>query len=266
MRCTRFAFLFILALIVPFAFAQQPSTSANQGPAILQKALLALVPSTSINDITLSGTARRIAGSDDESGTVVIKAVAGTGTRIDLTLPSGPRSEIRNTSSVPFAGSWSGPDDVTHSASYHNILVDPGWAPALTIASLLSAQNSVITYFGPETRNGQSVIHVSASQQFPGTSGDTASLMQHLTQTDLYFDATTLLPAAIAFSTHPDNNANLDIPIELDFYNYTAVNGAQIPFRIQKYINNILALDFQVNSVVLNSGLSAATFSVGAGF
>ena len=108
------------------------------------------MPNRCLTAVTLSGTARRIAGSDDESGTVVIKSLAGTGSRIDLTFPSGPRTETRNTLQEP-VGSWSGPDGVPHSAPYHNVLTDPGWFPAFTLAGLIAPQNTVITYIGPET-------------------------------------------------------------------------------------------------------------------
>ena len=252
-------------LFAHFAVAQQTSTTSTQGAAVLRQALAALAPSTPITDVTLSGTARRIAGSDDESGAVVIKALAGTGSRLDLTLPSGPRTEIRNTSSAPIVGSWSGPDGAAHAISNHNLFTDPAWFPAFTIASLLSAQNAVVTYVGPETRNGQPVIHVAASQQFPALSADpnAATLMQHLTQTDVYLDPTTNLPTAIAFTTHADNNALLDIPVELRFSDYQALNGAQIPFHVQKFLNNSLMLDLQLTSATLNSGLSSSIFAVG---
>lgn len=261
--------LFAVVPVALFAFASsyaappQTPTSQTQGAAYLQKALASLAPTTPISDITLSGTVRRIAGSDDESGTIVFKALAGSGSRLDLTLPSGPRSEVRNTSSPEIAGSWSGPDGVPHPAAYHNLLTDPGWSPAFTIASLLSAQNAVISYVGAETRNGQSVIHVSASQQFPTFPADAATLMQHLTQIDIFLDASTGLPAAIAFNTHADNNANLDIPIELRFSSYAIAGGARIPFHVQKFLNNSLALDLQISSAILNSGLGPSTFAVG---
>ena len=150
-----------LVLVLLFAFgsslasAQQtattsPPAAATEGAVVLQKALAALAPTTHITDVTLSGTARRFAGSDDESGTAVLKALAGTGSRIDLSFPSGPRTETRNTSGEP-VGSWSGPDGVSHSASSHNVLADPGWFPAFTLAGLIAPQNTVITYIGPET-------------------------------------------------------------------------------------------------------------------
>ena len=130
MRLPRFASLVVFALFAPFASAQQTATSSTQALTLLQSSLGALTSGRSITDITLSGSARRIAGSDDETGTGTVKALAGTGTRIDLILPSGIRSELRNTSSASPVGSWSGPDTVWHPISNHNLLNDPGWFPA----------------------------------------------------------------------------------------------------------------------------------------
>jgi hypothetical protein len=262
MRIPRFVFLLAVLTFAQSALAQQATTSAPQATALLQQALAALTGGNSISDVTLMGTVQSIAGSDNESGTFVAKALVGTGSLMNLTLPSGSRSEVRNISAQPVVGTWSGPDGVSHAATYPNLLTDPGWFPAFTIASLLSGQNAIITYVGPETYNGQSVIHVSASQQFPSIPGDTGTLMQHFTQMDVYLDPTTSLPAVIAFNIHADSNALLDIPVQIRFSGYQAVTGAQIPFHIQKFINNGLALDLQLTSVTLNSGLSAAIFGV----
>lgn len=266
----RFARTFVLAfLFLTLAFpvvGQQTATSTTQSSpqalTLLSQSLAALTGSQAVTDITLSGTARRIAGSDDESGTATVKALAGTGARIDLSLPSGSRSELRNTSSAEPVGSWSGPDGVQHAISNHNLFTDPGWFPAFAISSLLSAPNAVITYLGPETHDGQSVIHIRASQQFQFGSAQTTSLMQHLTQTEIFLDPNTNLPVALAFNTHPDNDAGLDIPVEIRFSNYRSVSGTQIPFRVQKFLNNSLLLDLQFTSAQPNGGLSAGLFNV----
>ena len=258
---TYVAVLASLTLVLS-AFAQQPANvttqSSPQAVSLLQKSLAALTSSQSITDLTLAGAVRRIAGSDDESGSVVVKAVAGTGSRVDFTLPSGPRSEIRNTSSAGPAGSWTGPDGVSHAMASHNVFTDPGWSPVFTLASLLSAPTGVVTYIGAETRDAQSVIHISASQQFSSMSGQPATLWQHLTQTDVFLDASTNLPVAIAFNTHADNNALLDIPVEMRFFDYRTVSGSQIPFRVQKFLNNSLHLDLQFQTAAVNTGLTAA--------
>src|SRR5438105_476968 len=230
-----------LALVIPL-FAQQtaaPATpSSPQALTLLQQSLAALTGGQSITDVTLSGTARRIAGSDDETGTASFKALAGTGSRVDLTLSSGNRSEIRNISGPAPAGAWSGPDGVTHPISYHNLLTDIGLFPAFTLASFLNSPNAVVTNLGTETKDGVSVTHLSAYQQPANITGDTANLLQRLSQMDIFLDASTNLPAAFDFRTHADNNALLDIPSEIRFTDYRPINGAHVPFHIQKFLNN----------------------------
>src|SRR5258707_682765 len=104
-------FLFVLFFSVSFPFAaKKPASSSPQALALLQKSLAALTGGQSITDVTLSGTARRIAGSDDESGSATLKALASGAGRMDLSLSSGQRSEVENFSATPPAGSWSGPD------------------------------------------------------------------------------------------------------------------------------------------------------------
>lgn len=271
MRSNPVAFFPVLLgvfLCAPLAAQQAATPSAQSSPqalTLLQQSLVILTSGKSITDVTLSGTAHRIVGPDDESGTVTVKALADIGSRLDLSLSSGPRGELRNTSGPEPVGSWSGPDGVPHAMAYHNLLIDPGWSSPFTIASLLSAPNAVISYVGPETYDGQSVIHLTSSQQFPSATPKIAPLMQHLTQVEIFLDSSTNLPLALAFNTHPDDNALLDTPVEIRFSDYRAVNGVQIPFHVQKFLNNSLLLDLQFASAQLNSGLSATNFTVEAG-
>jgi len=229
----------------------------------LQQALGALAGTTSLADVTLTGTARRIAGSDDETGTAVLKALSTGDARMDFSFPSGQRSEARtNSNNVP-AGTWTGPDGKAHPQSQHNLMTDSSWFfPALTVGRLVSSQNSSVLLVGPETRNGLSVVHLTVSQRFPDMPDDIASLLQHLSQVDVFLDSPTQLPVALAFNQHPDNDAGLDIPAEVRFSDYRAVNGVQVPFRIQKYLNNSLILDIQLQTATLNSGLTASAFAI----
>lgn len=250
-------------------FVAQPARpggqSATSGPqnspqalTLLQQSLAALTGGKSISDVTLSGTARRIAGSDDESGTVTIQTVSGS-SKISLTLPSGAQSETHTTSNFAPAGTWSGPDGIAHAIPQHNLHSDPGWFPLFTLENFSSSTTAVLTYVGPETKNGTSVIHIQAAQpEPPNIDASAAKLYPHLTQMDIFLDATTLLPVAIDFNTHPDNNALLDLPVELLFSDYQIVGGAKIPMRVQKFLNNSLLLDLQFQSATLNSGLTAA--------
>lgn len=255
----RFLLSFVLgvSLLLP-SFAQQ---TASSSPAVqyLQWALAALSGSTPTSDVTLSGSANYIAGSDDETGTATLKAIVGA-SRIDLNLPSGTRSEVWNNLSGSPVGTWSGPDAVSHPISFHNLLlIDPAWFFPIFPISRGLATGYTATYVGQETHNSVAVQHLSISQQ-PADSSDTAALLQHLSQMDLYLDSSTFLPIALAFNIHPDDNALLDIPVEIRFSDYRSVNGAQVPFHVQKFLNNGLILDLQFQTATLNTGLSASSF------
>ncbi|HKI12751.1 MAG TPA: hypothetical protein VKA02_11595 [Candidatus Acidoferrum sp.] len=82
-----------------------------------------------------------------------------------------------------------------------------------------------------------------------------------MTQVDLYLDPTTSLPVSYVFNSHPDNNAGLDIPTEIRYSDYKNVGGVQIPFHVQKFINNTLTLDLQFQNASLNTGITAAQIS-----
>ena len=246
------------------AYAQQtpePIKSDPQAIALLAQAVAALQGAATITDVTLSGSARRVAGSDDETGSAVFKAIVDGSSKLTLNLPSGTHSEVRANSDNGPVGSWSGPDGMSHPLAYHNLFTDAGVLPTLLLVGFAKS-SAVVSLVGPETRDGANVLHLSAYQQIAAFAGTDPSLSQRLSQTEIFLDATTLLPRAIAFNVHPDNDSLLDIPIVVDFSDYRSVKGAQVPFHIQKSINNSLALDLQLSSAAINTGLSTTDFKV----
>lgn len=217
----------------------------------------ALTGKTTVTDVTLNGSAEWIAGSDDETGSCVYKSTL-VANDLSLSFSGGTRNEIRSNATGTATGTWTGLDGVTHQISDHNLMTDPGWFPAFTIGNLLSSSSTTLTFVGQETRDGVVVLHVSAIQQFPNITGNAANLMQHLTQEDIYLDPSTFLPVSYAFSIHPDNNALLDIPAEIRYSNYQSVAGIQIPFHIQRHVNDSLTLDLQLQNAALNTGVTIA--------
>lgn len=261
MTLKRFA-LGLCLLLIPFtAHSQQAAVKNPQAVALAAKAFAAVSGPTSVNDVTLTGTATSTAGSDVESGTVTLQALAGSGSRMDLNLSNSTRHEVRNLSSNSTPqGYWVGSDGSSHAFSLHNCMTDAAWfAPQLTILSQLSNASLVASYIGEETRAGAPVQHLHFALQ--SASADPTGLIQSLTGEEVYLDATTFLPVAITFNAHPDSDAGINIAVEIDFSSYQSVNGVQVPFRIQKLINNGLVLDLTINSAKINQGLTAADFS-----
>jgi len=245
--------------------AQQPVVPAtvvdSQALTVLAQAVAALQGAAPIVDVTLSGSVRRIAGSDDETGSAVFKAVANGSSMLTLNFASGTLNEVRTNSDKGPVGSWSGPDGASHPSAYHNLFTDVGVFPTLLVAGFVKS-SAVVSLVGPETQDGANVLHLSAYQQIPALSGNDSSLSQRLSQTEIFLDATTLLPHAIAFNIHPDDNSLLNIPVIVVFSDYRSVNGAQVPFHVQKSLNNTLALDLQLSSAAINTGVSASDFKV----
>lgn len=256
--CVAFAFLF---LSVPFAFSQttsQPLTSNPQAVSLANQALAALVGTAQVSDVTLTGTATRTADSDVETGNITLKALGYGDARLDLSSSSGTRSDVRNLSNGP-GGFWVGLDGTSHALALHNCMTDAAWFfPALSILSQLSNANLIATYVGPETRAGANVYHIQLSIQSPG---DTTGMPQRLSAEDVYLNASTYLPVAVLFNTHPDNDALTNIAVEVDFENYQQVNGVEIPFQVQMLLNGSLFLEATVESAVLNSGLPQSDFT-----
>jgi len=241
---------------------QQAAATSSPTAPTLQQSLATLVGNASLTDVTLTGSVRRIAGSDDESGTSALEALTTGESRMDLSLPSGPHTEVVAIGNNCLSGNWSGPDGVAHPISNHNLLTDTAWFfPVFTVGRIISSGKYIVSYVGHETRNGQAVEHFIAYQ--PSTVQLPAGIptFSHLTQMDLFLDSITLMPAALAFNIHPDNNMGLDIPVEIRFSDYRSVSGVQIPFHIEKFVNNSLMLDFQAQTVAINTGLTSSTFS-----
>jgi hypothetical protein len=70
--------------------------------------------------------------------------------------------------------------------------------------------------------------------------------------TDLGLDPVSLLPAVLTYTLYPASGSSTPITIEIDFSNYTAVSGVQIPFTIQRYVNGSLQLAITLSSAQIN--------------
>jgi hypothetical protein len=264
MQVPRLAFPASFLLLAPlFLAAQQAPQRDPSGVALLLEAAAPLSGGTPINDATLAATARRIAGSDNESGNATLKVTASGQSRLDFSFPSGRRSEVRGGSDDSPLGSWTGPDGVSHQVPLHNLLSDPAWFfPALLVVRAATKSDRAISYVGHETQDGVAVDHVTVYEQASEPWPEFATLLQRLTQLEIFLDAATHLPVAVTFDTHPDDDALTNIPIRVRYSDYRSVNGIAVPFHVQRFINNGLVLDLQVQTVNFNTGLSASDFRV----
>ena len=234
--------------------------SDAQAATLASQAIAVLVGRVTVHDVTLTGTASW--GSDNaNTGTVTLHALGTNESRVDLALPDGTRTEIRDASAGYAEGKWINPDGTSGQFAGHNTLTDAVWFfPAFS--SLVANPNVVLSYVGLENRNGQSVQHLRSSIYQSSPPPDPSLTEQQLSKVDFYLDAGTFLPVAVMFNQHPDNNARVNIPVEIAFSNYQAMSGVLVPMHIQKSANGATILDITITGAVFNSGLTISEFSV----
>jgi hypothetical protein len=241
---------------------QTPATN-SQGLTFAQQALIALRGSTVVSDVTLSGTGTRSIGPDSESGNFTVIGLGSSQSRFDLNLRAGTRTELFNLSSTGMPqGFWSANGSVMHAVAGHNSLVGQIWFfPELSIVGESSNPAVVVSYLGRTEKNAQQVEHLRFALSAPSVSNADAGILARLTATDVYLDASTSLPVALAFDTHPDKNSTVDLRVEVDYSDYRTVEGVEVPFHIQKFLNGSLFLDLNVQHAAVNSGLTASSFA-----
>lgn len=269
----RFAGFLISAIVYSTILSAQLAGQAPAGQgspeaaAKLQNSLAMVAGKLPVTDVTLTGIAERISGSDDETGRVTLKALVTGEESTDFSFPSGAYREVRLGSGSRREGHWSGPDGAWHSIPEHRLKADGAWfSPALLLSQLLADRTKAFQDFGAVVVEGQPLEHIRVHDENPRVPdkapSQVAQLMQHLTEMDLYLDPHSSLPLRLAFNEHPDTDASRDVPVEIRFSDYRIVNGTQVPFRLQKLINGTLVLDLRVELATLNSNLPASTFAL----
>jgi hypothetical protein len=243
------------------AASPQPTATVSDPAAIAlaSRALQAIAGGTALSDITLQASVIYIAGSDEETGTATLMARGNAQSLVTLNLTGGQRQEIRN----GVAGVWSGPDGTPHAMAAHNCWTDASWFfPALALQALSVDPTLVVSYLGLGEWNGAAAIHLQLSRLVPGQTAEMTAEIQQLSLVELYLDPASYLPLAVAFKTHPDDDLNVDLPVEIRFGGYRNASGILLPFRIQKYLQGTLTLDLTITNVAVNSGVSASVFTL----
>ena len=239
---------------------QKRPLSDPQALLYAAQSIVAISGGKQILDVTLSGRVTWTVGREREMGTVTLWALSNGESRVDLALSSGNRKEIRDSSTKTGRETWRNPTGGTELSSPHNCLTDPVWFfPAL--GSLSARPNVVLSYVGRETRNGSTLQHIRSYVYMPSLS-TLSSAIQQLSRMDFYLDCATHLPVATVCNTHPDNAAESNVAVEIDFGNYQQIDGVQVPMNIQRFVQGALLADISLDTASFNTGLSSSMFAI----
>jgi hypothetical protein len=244
------------------SLGQNQPPSDPQAVTYTAESIAALTGGSPATDVTLTGNVTWTSGSQSVTGQGTFLAKGITESSVSLTSASVNRTDIRNNTGGTLLGEWIGSDGSPTLYALHNCMTDPGWFfPALS--SLTNTDPTlVLAYIGPETKSGVSVQHIQGYHYAYSTTASSIALVQRLSTIDFYLNASSFLPVAITFNVHPDDDASTNLPIEVDFLSYQAINGFQVPMHVQQYTQGGLTLDFTVTSAVMNSGLPDTDFTI----
>jgi len=256
----RIILLFLLGFYSHLALAVRAPIGDAKAVALASQSLALLTKGSNIGDVTLTGT---VEWNGTDAGNGTFKALGTEESRIDLVLSAGTRTEIRDAQTGSPAGQWTLENQSAKAVSSQNCQTDAVWYfPALT--SLGGRPNRLLKYIGQETHNDTTVEHLRSYAFDPKLPREIAARFETLTAVDFYLDAATLLPVALSFNVHPDDDNNIDLLTEIQFSDYQNFSGVLVPMRIQKYSQGNLLLDVKVSNVALNTGVGIADFTVNA--
>jgi hypothetical protein len=252
-----FPAVFSLLPLVASLPSGQAQTNATPTPVLttstlLQSASQAFSKGQSVHSVTLTGTANWIVGGDNENGNVRLVANSDGSYQINLELGQSSRTEIQTAFAQGPQCTWAGSDAVAQVVSEHNCMQSVAWfMPEVALFGNLQPQAVGNILVGSSVNAQNPGLDLRQQQTTPPSyvSGNIASLYTHLSTIDIFYDPTTWLPISVSYATHPDSNATLDIPVQVQFSSYQTVGGITVPFHIQRYVNGVLALDITVSNV-----------------
>jgi len=235
--------LLSLSLVLPVSAASlelaEVSTQAAQ----------AFSPTTPVASVVMTGTAQWSAGGKTFSGPVKLTANVNGQNSAEFDLSNGTRVETQSAIADDRTCTWTGKDGTAHNVASSNCWTSTVWfLPHLalqTVGQPTSLQRAPISDSVPHLRYS---LHIAPGR----TSAATTALIQTWSQADLKLDHTTLLPASLKYSIHPDQNSSVDLQVEVRYSNYKAVSGVQLPMHIERYVNGTVQVSIDIASAVIN--------------
>jgi len=241
----------MLVLLCTHAVKTPAQTSA--GPVLTQLSN-AFSGGQTVNNVVLQGNATWQAGSLQDSGPVTLTASSSGTTQVQIALSAlGVRTESESGQGSAQSCTWSKADGVSHEVSSTNCWKALLWfLPALSLQSSSMSASLGIADMGTGTIGSGTYRHLQSQLVFSDTPQSITSQVMQFSTTDLGLDPVSLLPSVLTYTLYPDSGSSTPIAIEIDYSNYTAVSGVQIPFTIQRYVNGSLQLAITLSSAQIN--------------
>ena len=246
------AFLLSTAFIASFSAWGQATPGSAANSALGQLAT-AFAGGQIVHQVQLSGNAIWYAGALEDSGSVTLTASADGSYQMQLGLAAtGQRTESQAGSGSSADCQWVGADGVAHETSTANCWRPMVWfMPAISLQPSRLSGSFAFTDLGNTTVGSDPNVYrdVRGCAAFSNLSPRVAAVVANQSMMDIGLDLQSSLPSVIAYAETPDSGPATAINVEIHYSDYRAVNGVQIPFQIQRFVNGSLQLQINVSTV-----------------
>jgi hypothetical protein len=249
-----YAILFGISLFIVLATSAQAQGGSAGGA--LNQLSMAFSGGKTVQAVQLSGSATWYVGNLEDSGTVSMTAsVDGSSTMQLILATTGQRIESQTGSGLDMTYQWAGADGTPHRIASGACWRPALWfLPSLSLQPLLQTGNVAVVDLGLGGVGSSSTIyrHIQSQLRFSGAPSLMTTDATLQSTTDIGLDPSSLLPAVLAYSVRPDDGSPTQIAIEVRYSEYHRVNGVQIPFHIERFVNRALQLDILITAAQIN--------------
>lgn len=233
--------------------------SAQSSAPLLSQVLQAVGgPDTigTIQDFTTTGTITYFWAGEPVEGTVTIRARGTDEFRLDAVLPDGTRSWATSRGQ----GALQDTDGTVSEIPAHNV-VNLGIMtyPYINIYAALGDPLVTVTDMGLAQAGAIALRQIRVQRSFSSES-DPGGMMSKLCVTDYFIDPATGWIVQSVDMTHPASDATTNLTHEVDFGNYSRLDGYTVPLTITEKINGQTTQRINLTNYSFNTGVSDLSF------
>ena len=253
--------LLLFAFVATSCFAQGSGTQVASGTsangadptALLGQINQAFSQGKPVTDVAMRGTATWTGGGTPDSGPVTITITPDGSARVNLGIPSAQlQAESSSGNAEGRRCQWSDNKGTSHEVDSRNCWKTMFWfLPPYSLQPGVNPTTEQAVADDGLARVGSSqTLYRDLQSQFIFNLPSMADTKEaaRVSTVNLGVDSATFLPAALTYSLFPDSGADTPINVEVRYAKYSSVNGIELPFSIQRYINGTLQLDIAITS------------------
>lgn len=251
--------IFIGCTIVQ-AQSQQPDTpvGSQNATAIVNQMSAAFSPSEPVTKVQITGNANWYAGSLEDTGNATLTASSTGETTVQLSLAKkGLWTETQGPIASGRICQFTGSDNTVHTLDITQCLKPVVWfLPSISLQSRVMPTGVGVSDIGVGSVSAlakEACRHLNAQLVFADLPNDLMEQIMKESTTDIGLDPQSLRPKVLSYKLHSDDGSQtVVIPVEVHFSNYQKINGVEIPFLIQRYVNGTLQLEIKVDAAQIN--------------